>query len=147
MKLKSKYELAESLGHLATLFSRTILKRINCELPRHAIPVCSEKWSLLVLIWAQGGQSQRRLAERLFKDKTYMARILASLEKSGLIMRLASQSDRREKMVFLTRKGAAVMNKATLVVQEILDKAGKGVAAKDLITCKEVLRRAQKNLE
>ncbi len=146
MKARAKYELAESLGYLTTLFSRTILKRISEELPRRAVPICSEKWSLLVHVWAQGGQSQRELAERLVKDKTYMARLAADLEKSGLILRLAGQSDRREKMIFLTKQGAAVMGKATALVQGILDEATAGITAPELATCKHVLRRAQQNL-
>ena len=147
MKARAKYELAESLGYLTTLFSRTILKRINEELPRRALPICSEKWSLLVHVWAQGGQSQRALAGKLFKDKTYMARLAADLEKAGLILRLAGQSDRREKMIFLTQQGAAVMGKATALVQGILDEATAGITAPELATCKDVLRRAQRNLD
>lgn len=147
MKAKAKYELAESLGYLTTQFSRVILKRINDELPRRGLPICSEKWALLVHIWAQGGQSQQALAGKLFKDKTYMARLVASLIKSGLIMRLAGQSDHREKMVFLTKQGAAVMSKATALVQGLLDQAATGITAAELGTCKDVLRRAWKNLE
>ena len=147
MKATSKYELAESLGYLTTLFSQTILGRISHELPRHHVPICSEKWSLLVHVWAQGGQTQQALAGKLFKDKTYMTRLVAGLEKAGLILRLVGQSDRREKMVFLTKKGAAVMGKATSLVQGILDKAATGITAPELAGCKDVLRRAQKNLE
>jgi DNA-binding MarR family transcriptional regulator len=146
-KSNSSYFLDESLGHLVSNASRAVLKRINQDLSRQEIPITSEQFSVLVHVWDQNGQPQYVLVEKLYKDKTTMARLVASLEALGLIVRTPGQKDAREKNVFLTEQGRSIMAKVTDLVQDILEPAQKGIDAHDLKICKEVLRRFHKNLQ
>ena len=146
-KNNSKYFLDDSLGHLASNASRAVLKRINQELSRQGFPITSEQFSVLVHVWDQNGQPQYVLVEKLYKDKTTMARLVASLESLGLIVRTPGQKDAREKNVFLTEQGRNMMAKVTELVQEILVTAQKGIDERELKICKEVLRRFHKNLQ
>jgi DNA-binding MarR family transcriptional regulator len=141
-----KYTLDESLGHLASNASRAVLKRINQELARHGFPITSEQFSVLVHVWDQNGQPQYVLVEKLHKDKTTMARLVASLESLGLLVRMPGQTDGREKIVFLTEQGKTMMSKIADLVLEILDIAQKGIGEEDLQITKDVLKRFHKNL-
>ncbi len=141
-----KYTLDESLGHLASNASRAVLKRINQELARHGFPVTSEQFSVLVHVWDQNGQPQYVLVEKLHKDKTTMARLVASLESLGLLVRMPGQTDGREKIVFLTEQGKTMMSKIADLVLEILDVAQRGIDEEELRITKDVLRRFHKNL-
>jgi len=145
-RASAKYSLDESLGNLSTLFSRAILKRINLELKRQGYMITSEQWVVLVHVWGHDGQSQQVLAEKLFKDKTTLARLVASIESEGLVSRKAGQTDNREKIVFLTERGKKVMNRVTVVVQQLLNEAGRGISEEEMKVCKNVLRRAHKNI-
>ena len=146
-KSKSSYFLDDSLGHLTSNASRSILKRINQELSRQEIPITSEQFSVLVYVWDQNGQPQYGLVEKLYKDKTTMARLVASLESLGLIVRTPGQRDARGKNVFLTEQGRSVVTKVTDLVQDILDSAQRGIDEQELKICKEVLRRFHQNLQ
>ena len=146
-KSKSSYFLDDSLGHLTSNASRSILKRINQELSRQEIPITSEQFSVLVHVWDQNGQPQYGLVEKLYKDKTTMARLVASLESLGLIVRTPGQRDARGKNVFLTEQGRSVVTKVTDLVQDILDSAQRGIDEQELKICKEVLRRFHQNLQ
>jgi 6-phosphofructokinase 1 len=53
------------------------------ELSRQEIPITSEQFSVLVHVWDQNGQPQYVLVDKLYKDKTTMARLVASLEQSA----------------------------------------------------------------
>jgi DNA-binding MarR family transcriptional regulator len=144
---KTGYILEKSLGHLAARFSRVTLRRINTTLSQHGIPITSDQYSFLVQLWERNGLPQGVLADKTAKDKTTMARLAAGLESIGLIIRLPSPSDARERLVFLTDKGKEIMDEATGLVREILAEAQLGIDEAQLEVCLEVLRRACLNLQ
>lgn len=142
----SHYLLQDSLGHLATQFSKAALRRINQDLQAEGYPITSEQWTALVHIWNQDGLTQLELGERIFKDKTNIARLLASLERQGYIHRQAGESDRREKTIHLADTGRAAMPGIAALVQRVLTEAYAGIDRHELSLCRSVLRRARKNL-
>src|SRR6266567_1846571 len=141
------YRLEKSLGHLATRFSRAMLRRINAELSQHGYPITSEQFSFLVQLWDQNGLPQGVLAEKTSKDKTTMARLAAGLESLGLIVRLPSPGDARERLVFLTDNGKGMMEEVTALVRGVLTEAQQGIDEAELEICREVLRRACRNIQ
>lgn len=143
----SHYLLKDSLGHLATQFSKAALKRINQDLQAAGHPITSEQWTALVHIWNQGGLTQQELGERLLKDKTNIARLAASLERLGYIHRQPGQTDRREKTLRLTQLGQEAMPGIASLVQRMLADAYAGIDEHELALCRRVLARARQNLD
>lgn len=141
------YILEKSLGHLSARFTRLMLRRINATLAQHGVPITSDQYSFLVQLWDQNGLPQGVLAEKIAKEKTTMARLAAGLESLGFIARLPSPGDARERLIFLTDRGKKVMDEATELVREILAEAQSGIAEADLEVCRDVLRRAFRNLQ
>jgi DNA-binding MarR family transcriptional regulator len=141
------YSLDKSLGHLASRFSRVILRRVNAALSEHGLPITADQYSFLVQLWEQNGLPQGVLADKTAKDKTTMARLAAGLESRGLIVRLPSADDARERLVFLTDRGKELMDKATVLARGILAEAQQGIGAAQLEQCLDVLRRACANLQ
>ncbi len=144
---KSHYMLKDSLGHLATQFSKAVLRRINQELQAGGHAITSEQWTALAHIWNEAGLTQQELGERLIKDKTNIARLLAGLERLGFIHRVAGESDRREKTVHLTPAGSAAMPGIAALVQGVLARACTGIDEHELSVCRRVLLRARQNLK
>ncbi len=142
----SHYLLKDSLGHLATQFSKAALKRINQDLQEGGHAITSEQWTALVHIWNQGGLTQQELGERLLKDKTNIARLAAGLERAGYIQREAGRVDRREKTLRLTEFGKQAMPGIAAVVQRVLADAYAGIDEHELALCRRVLARARQNL-
>ncbi|MBU5611647.1 MarR family winged helix-turn-helix transcriptional regulator [Geomonas azotofigens] len=142
----TEYKLDKSLGHLASRFSRMVLRRFNAVLQQNAMPITSEQYSLLVQLWDSNGLPQGMLAEKTAKDKTTMARLAAGLEERGLIVRLPSPSDARERLLYLTDRGKELIDRATALARGILEEAQRGIDAAELESCRDVLRRACANL-
>jgi len=140
------YSLDNSLGHLASRFSRVVLRRLTADLAATGLQITAEQYSLLVQLWEQNGLSQGGLADKSAKDKTTMARLAAGLEARGLIERRPSASDGRERLLFLTSEGQSVMERATYLARKILSDAQQGIDAGELDLCRDVLRRACANL-
>lgn len=143
----SHYLLKDSLGHLATQFSKATLRRINQDLQAGGYPITSEQWTALVHIWNQGGLTQQELGERLLKDKTNIARLAASLERLGYITRQPGQTDRRERTLRLTQLGQQAMPGIAALVQRVLTDAYAGIDEHELALCRRVLARARQNLD
>jgi len=143
----TQYTLETSLGHLATRFSRVVLRRLNADLAALELGITAEHYSLLVQLWEHNGLSQGALAEKTAKDKTTMARLAAALESRGLIERRPSPHDGRERLLFLSVTGKVTMDRATELSKEILADAQRGISAEELTLCRDVLRRACANLQ
>ncbi|MBI5520529.1 MAG: MarR family transcriptional regulator [Desulfovibrio sp.] len=142
----SHYLLKDSLGHLATQFSKAALRRINQELAAQGHPVTSEQWTALVHIWNQEGLTQQELGEKLLKDKTNIARLAAGLERLGYIRRDTGSRDRRERSLRLTESGRDMMPRLAALVQGVLHEACAGIDEHSLYICRQVLRKARQNL-
>ena len=146
-KQPTAYSLDTSLGHLATRFSRVVLRRLNADLAACGLGLTAEHYSLLVQLWEHNGLTQGALAEKAAKDKTTMARLAAVLEERGLIERHPSPRDGRERLLFLTATGKEAMDRATELAGAILADAQRGIDTEELARCREILRRACANLQ
>ena len=146
MDAPTEYKLQRSLGHLASRFSRMVLRRFNALLVQNEVPITSEQYSLLVQLWDCNGLAQGMLAEKTAKDKTTMARLAAALEERGLIARLPSPNDARERLLYLTDRGKELMDRATRLAAGVMQEAQQGIDPADAEICREVLRRACSNL-
>ena len=140
------YSLQESLGYLAYEASGAMRKQIGRELARKGFPIKAEQFAALVYIWDEDGQPQRKLAEKLYRDKTTVTRLVSDIEALGFIERVPGREDGREKRLFLTKKGKDLMAQVTQLVQSVLEAARAGVSDKELEVCKDVLRRVRQNL-
>lgn len=66
-------------------------------------------------------RTQNAVAELAMLDKTTMVATLDGLEKAGLAERTVSRTDRRAKVITLTRKGRRVLAQAYEVAQQMID--------------------------
>ena len=66
----------------------------------------------------------RELAERMQLQHHSTVELINRLSERGAVVRQASEGDRREVMVKLTRAGEALLRRLSIVHQEELEKAG-----------------------
>ncbi len=140
------YVLESSLAHLAARFYRAVMKQIKYEFLREGLNITLEQWPILIHVWNYNGISQNDLARKLFKDKTTIARLIASIESSGMIRRQPSPEDGREKKIYLTDQGKSVMDRATAIVRKIDDGLVADIDRNEFKICKKVLSSAHRNL-
>ena len=140
-----KYILEESLGYIMGRAARSIGTRLNRNFTEAGYDVTCEQWSVLMNLWQKNGQSQQDLAGTTCKDKTSMTRLIDNMEKHSLVVRIPNKDDRRQKMIYLTKKGRDLQEKLVKVVHKTLEEAQKGINAKDLALCKKVLRGVYDN--
>jgi len=104
------------------------------------------QWALLHSLDQREGVSQKEIAQRVSKDKTNVARILAALEEDRFIRRRRDPRDRRSYQVYLTARGRRAVKKLVGVDFAVLQKATVGIPKSDLEITRLTLERIHFNL-
>ncbi len=140
-----KYILEETLGYAMSRATRTLTTLVNHNFIKAGFDVTCEQWSVLVNLGKKNGQSQQDLADITCKDKTTMTRLIDNMEKHNLVVRIPDKGDRRQKLIYLTKKGRDLQDRLTILIQRTLGEAQKSIKINDLETCKKVLNQVYEN--
>lgn len=112
----------------------------------HGEDVTPEQWAVLVRLWERDGRSQNDLSDATFRDRPTMSRILDGMETRHLVERHTDATDRRARVIRLTRKGRELKKKLVPVAEGIVERMTAGVPHADLVTTRATLRRLFENL-
>jgi DNA-binding MarR family transcriptional regulator len=130
-----------NFGHMLGRTSRAMLNMLQKKFRQAGFDITVEQWTLLINIRNAGGQSQQQLAGRVYLDKTTIARLAAALEKKGLISREAHSSDRRQKLLVVTKKAEALLTELKPVALAAQQQLLKDIDKEKLAACREVLQQ------
>jgi len=98
--------LASLIGFKLRMAQLAVYEDFLSDAPRGLTPGPA---GILVLVDANPEMTQQRLCEVLHVDKSTFALMLNRLEARGLVRRIRSNVDRRQKTLRLTTKGAATL--------------------------------------
>jgi len=129
----------ESLGFLTWKVSRIAANDLASRFAAAGIGVTVEQWRALIPLYKCDGMTQGRLCEIMTQEKTGVSRLVAGLEKHGLLRRKCEESDRRVKRLFITEAGRALIDSTMDLVEAGREALVEGVAPEDLAVCKRVL--------
>lgn len=76
------------------------------------IDITPEQWVILASLYDNNGQTQTELGDGSFKNAPTVSRIINLLCKKGLTERRSMENDGRQRAVFLTEKGRAIVEKS-----------------------------------
>lgn len=67
------------------------------------------QYSVLLVVGAQPGRDQSKVAEEVGVDRATMTSVVARLERAGVIRRTVGREDRRQKLLALTARGRRLL--------------------------------------
>jgi len=106
------------------------------------------RWHLLVeLAYLPNSPSQRELAELLNIDPASLIKQLDSLEVAGLVRRIPHETDRRTKIVEITKAGRSVMERISAIARDVRREILEGVTDEEIEMTMRLFRKMGKNLE
>ena len=140
-----KYILEESLGYAMGRATRALGALVNRNFARAGYDVTCEQWSVLVNLGKKNGQSQQELASLICKDKTSVTRLIDNMEKHSLVVRIPDKTDRRQKLIYLTKKGRDLQEKLLVVIFNTQMEAQKSIKINEIEICKSVLNHIYEN--
>ena len=143
---KGKFDLHESLGFVVNTTSRALNNTLARAFAKSGHDITVEQWEILVVLWKRDGQCQHELATFCAKDRPSVTRILDNMEKRELVSRVSSEKDRRNKHVYLTKKGKDIQDQLMKIANQFGKMTTKGMDEKEVEAGKNFLKVLQANL-
>lgn len=134
-----------ALGFLLNKGTQALHRQLNRNFISNGLEITSEQWSVLVFLYHCDCKSQNEIAEKTFRDKVSVTKIIDNLEKRGLVFRTPDENDRRVKRIVLTKDGEKLVPKLKRVVFSTLTEGFNNVKEKDLESFKLVLSQIVEN--
>jgi MarR family transcriptional regulator, organic hydroperoxide resistance regulator len=115
------HSTAQAIGRA----NKPLLDRIGLTYPQYLV---------LVVLWAEDGQTVGQIGERLFLESSTLTPLLKRLEAAGYVTRSRCPEDERQVRIRLTDRGRALHEKARRQTPEWVDRAfgGDAEAAREL---------------
>ena len=147
MSKKKSLKFHMNLGMLIETAFRMMTKRFVHNAYNSGVDISLDQWQVLGPIWQLKSPSQKELGEICLKDKASITRIVDSLEKKSLVVRIADQIDHRIKRVVLTNLGKQLFYDVLPIMEKTREEVRVDISEDQIIIFKNVLSKIIKNLD
>ncbi len=141
-KLKSEISLGMLIGQVHRLSTKRFVQNSH----KYGLEISLDQWLVLGPVWKNEGISQKDISEYCGKDKTSVTKIIDTLEKKNLVVRVTDQLDHRVKRVVLSNKGKDLFLSALPVMAQTRDELRNGISDNEIESLKIILNKIYKNL-
>jgi len=114
------YHLEEALGFQVNMTANAMKNRFNNFLKPYNLT--SEQHVIMKSIEENPNITPTQLADITFKDKTTITRMIDTLVKNEMIVRIPKVDDRRAYNIKWSKKGEKVMEEIIPIVEEVIHK-------------------------
>ena len=135
------------MGKLISSAHNMMTKRFVQNANESGLDISLDQWMVLGPISYYGNASQKVLSDVCFKDKTSITRIVNTLEKKNLVVRVSDQIDHRINRIILTSAGKQLLNDAIPIMNKTRKEIALGIPESEIKIFKDVLAKIISNLE
>ena len=141
-KLKNDINLGMLIGQVHRLSTKKFVQNSH----NSGLDISMDQWIVLGPIWENEGISHKEISEYCLKDKTSVTKIIDTLEKKNLVVRVSDQLDHRVKRVVLSNKGKELFLQAIPIMKLTRDELRDGITEQDIESLRSVLTKIYNNL-
>ncbi|MDD4921375.1 MAG: MarR family transcriptional regulator [Bacteroidales bacterium] len=134
-------------GVISGRVSTAINRRLYRDFRTSELAITPEQWTILLFLSFRDGITQQELANITFKDRPSITRLLDNMEKRSLIARLADKTDKRSNLIYITKIGSAIHQKANEIALKTMKVALNGITEEEVKIGEQILKKIFKNLE
>ena len=142
----SKKAAAEQCARAIVKTHMAFRQFIQSRLKTHQIDLTFEMLQVLGVLWKADGVNQQLLADATLKDKASMTYLLNNLAKRNLIARQEDATDRRNKLVLLTKEGKKLQQVIQPWLEEMYQLAGNKITAGAFFDTIQTLEAVERNV-
>jgi DNA-binding MarR family transcriptional regulator len=135
------------IGYLLKSSGRAFSNAVNNCIKEKGLPITIEQMGIIFRLTLHPGSTQKEISEFFFKDKTTIARVVGTMERNSLLVRVPSEIDKRINLLYLTTKGKSLQGDLAISAKSTAETAISGIDPDELTICKKVLKQIRKNLE
>jgi MarR family transcriptional regulator, organic hydroperoxide resistance regulator len=133
-----------SIGYLLRDNARRILSDLTTRLETHGITL--PQYFVLRELWQEEGLTQREVANKVGVLEPTMVTTLDALERSDMIQRVRSKTDRRKTHVQLTPAGRMMRDTLHAYAEDVLERALAGISDAEVAELRRILQQVKRNL-
>lgn len=134
-------DLCVKLNYLA----RLLLFQVNEQVRPHG--VSQGQLPILCCLQEEEGQTQAELCRKIQVEQPTMANTLRRMERDGLIVRIASEEDKRQVRIYLTEQIRPTVAALQQKRDEVVARMTRAMSPADLAELHRLLDHARANLE
>ena len=147
MSKEASLKLHMNLGLLIRSAHNSMTERFVQNVFNSGLDISMDQWMILGPIWQLESPSQKELGEICFRDKPSITRIIDSLEKKSLVVRVSDQIDHRIKRVVLTKAGKQLFYDVLPIMEKTREEVRGNIPEEEIQIFKNVLSKIIKNLK
>lgn len=136
------HNLEDSLGFQVNMTANAMKNRFNNFLKPYGLT--SEQYVIMKSVEENPDITPTQLAEITFKDKTTITRMIDTLVKNEMLIRIPKQSDRRAYKIQWSQKGETIMKEILPITEDVLQKIRSQFSEQDLDTFLNILENLKK---
>ncbi|MBO4984146.1 MAG: MarR family transcriptional regulator [Bacteroides sp.] len=140
-----KFDIRLIFAILNGKVSAAINRKLYRNFRMHNIEITPEQWTVLIFLWKKDGVTQQELCNATFKDKPSMTRLINNMERQHLVVRISDKKDRRTNLIYLTKDGKELEEKAFVIANQTLQEGLQGITLEEIKIAQDVLRKIFQN--
>ncbi|MBQ8673841.1 MAG: MarR family transcriptional regulator [Bacteroides sp.] len=137
----SKFDIHLLFAILNGKVSAAINRKLSRNFRNEGLDITPEQWTLLIYLWKKDGLTQQELCNATFRDKPSMTRLIDNMERQHLVVRISDKRDRRTNLIYLTKDGKELEERAFVIASQTVREALEGVTPKELAEGQELLKK------
>jgi MarR family transcriptional regulator for hemolysin len=114
---------------------------------RERFGLTGAQWKIIVVLSIKEGITQKNIADMAFVEAPTLVPVIDKMEKEGYLTRQPDPKDRRNNLIFMTKKSKDMVDPIIDTVLEIRNMGLKKISKKDIGTAKKVLEQIMINTE
>jgi len=139
-------DLKESIGLLLKTSAKTWEKAADIEL-RERFGLTGAKWKIIVALSVKEGITQKHIADMVFVEAPTLVPVIDRMEKEGYLTRQADPRDRRNNLIFMTKKSKDIVDPIIDCILEVRNMGLNKISKKEMEITKKVLTQIVSNTE
>tara|TARA_Y100001934_G_C11778651_1_gene507146 strand:- start:109 stop:555 length:447 start_codon:yes stop_codon:yes gene_type:complete len=146
MSKEASLKFHMNLGMLIRSAHNSMTERFVQNVMNSGLNISMDQWMILGPIWQLQSPSQKELGEICLKNKPSISRIIDSLEKKSLVVRVSDQIDHRIKRVVLTKAGKQLFYDVLPIMEKTREEVRGKIPEEEIEVFKNVLSKIIENL-
>jgi len=105
------------------------------------------QWKIIAVLSIKEGITQKTIADMIFVEAPTLVPVIDKMEKEGYLTRQSDPKDRRNNLIFMTKKSKDMVDPIIDSVLEIRNMGLDKISKKDMEITKKVLEQIRANTE
>ncbi len=114
---------------------------------RERFDLIGAQWKIIVILSIKEGVTQKHIADMAFVEAPTLVPVIDKMEKEGYVTRQSDPGDRRNNLIFMTKKSKDIADPIIDCILEIRNMGLDKISKKDMETAKKVLEQITINTE